>query len=98
MGGSGSGRWGSRRPIAEGLQRFDLAEYMRDPDAVKPNASSIANISNGRLSDVRCLAPFVWANPQSARVLATSRAHWMNDLVTGPSVRFRSVTIATGEV
>src|SRR5262245_60701259 len=50
MGGSGSGRWGSRRPIAEGLQRFDLAEYMRDPDAVKPNASCIANIRNGKLS------------------------------------------------
>jgi hypothetical protein len=50
MGGSGSGRWGSLRPIAEGLQRFDLAEYMRRPDALKPNASCIANISNGKLS------------------------------------------------
>jgi hypothetical protein len=50
IGGSGSGRWGSRRPIAEGLQRFDLAEYMRRPDAVKPYAGCIATISNGKLS------------------------------------------------
>src|SRR5262245_35661419 len=50
MGGSGSGRWGSRRPIAEGLQRFDLAEYTRRPDAVKPNASCIATIGNGKVS------------------------------------------------
>ena len=51
MGGSGSGRWGSsRRPIAEGLQRFDLAEYLRRSDAVKPNASCIATISNGKIS------------------------------------------------
>lgn len=50
MGGSRSGRYGSGRPIAEGLQRFDLAEYMRRPDAVKPYASCIATISNGKIS------------------------------------------------
>jgi hypothetical protein len=50
MGGSRSGRWGSGRPIAEGLQRFDLAEYLRRSDAVKPNASCIATISNGKIS------------------------------------------------
>jgi hypothetical protein len=50
MGGSGSGRWGSRRPIAEGLQRFDLAEYMRRPDAQKPYDGCIATISNGKIS------------------------------------------------
>ena len=51
MGGSGSGRWGSsRRPIAEGLQRFDLAEYLRRPDAVKLNAACIGTISNGKIS------------------------------------------------
>ena len=50
MGGSGSGRWGSLRPIAEGLQRFDLAEYMRRPDAVKPPAGCIATISNSKIS------------------------------------------------
>jgi hypothetical protein len=49
MGGSRSGRYGSGRPIAEGLRRFDLAEYMRG-DGVKPNASSIANISLGKVS------------------------------------------------
>jgi hypothetical protein len=41
---------GSARPIAEGLQRFDLAEYLRRPDAVKPNASCIGTISNGKIS------------------------------------------------
>jgi hypothetical protein len=50
MCGSGSGRWGSRRPIAEGLQRFDLAEYTRRPDAVKPDAGCVATISNGKIS------------------------------------------------
>ena len=49
MGGSRSGRYGSGRPIAEGLRRFDLAEYMRG-DGVKPNGSSVANISLGRIS------------------------------------------------
>ena len=38
------------RPIAEGLQRFDLAEYLRRPDAVKPNAACIGTISNGKIS------------------------------------------------
>jgi hypothetical protein len=30
MGGSGSGRWGSRRPLAEALQRIDIAHLRRD--------------------------------------------------------------------
>src|SRR5262245_40321657 len=30
MGGSGSGRWGSRRPLAEALRRIDLAQLRRD--------------------------------------------------------------------
>src|SRR5262245_14738693 len=50
MGASRSGRYGSGRSIAEGLQRFDLAEYMPRPDAVKSNASCIAPISNGKIS------------------------------------------------
>ena len=49
MGGSRSGRYGSGRPIAEGLRRFDLAEYMRG-DGVKPNGSSIATIRLGKIS------------------------------------------------
>jgi hypothetical protein len=50
MGGSRSGRYGSGRPISEGQQHFDLAEYLRRPDAVIPNASCIATISNGKIS------------------------------------------------
>jgi hypothetical protein len=50
MGGSRSGRYGSGRPVAEGFQRFDLADYMRRPDAVKPYAGCIATISNGKIS------------------------------------------------
>jgi hypothetical protein len=49
MGGSRSGRYDSGRPTAEGLRRFDLAEYMRG-DRVKPYGSSIANISLGKIS------------------------------------------------
>jgi hypothetical protein len=29
MGGSGSGRWGSRRPLAEAMRRIDLAQLRR---------------------------------------------------------------------
>jgi hypothetical protein len=36
--------------LTEGLQRIDLAEYLRRPDAVKPNASCIGTISNGKIS------------------------------------------------
>jgi len=43
-----SGASTSSRPIAEGMQRFDLAEYLRRPDAVKPNAGCIGTISNGK--------------------------------------------------
>ena len=39
-----------RTADCEGLQRFDLAEYLRRPDAVEPNASCIGTISNGKIS------------------------------------------------
>ena len=54
IGGFGSGRYGSGRPIAEGLQRFDLAEYLRHPGAAKPNASCVATISNSKVSAQVC--------------------------------------------
>ena len=40
-----SGRWASRGPAA-----LRFAEYLRRPDAVKPNASCIGTISNGKIS------------------------------------------------
>jgi hypothetical protein len=30
MGGSGSGRWGSSRPLAETLRRLDVADYLTE--------------------------------------------------------------------
>ena len=50
MGGSGSGRWGSRRPIAEGLQRFDLAEWKRTNGNEWPDEAIAVDITIGKVA------------------------------------------------
>jgi hypothetical protein len=50
MGGSRSGRYGSGRPIAEGLRRFDLAEYMRQEEGRLLAVGDIAEMKVGSIT------------------------------------------------
>ena len=54
MGGSGSGRWGSRRPLVDAFQRIDLADIRRE-HAVPPEAEAvlIGYRRNGALENTR---------------------------------------------
>jgi hypothetical protein len=49
VGGSGSGRYGSRRPIAEGLRRFDMAEWKRTNGNEWPNEAIAVDITIGKV-------------------------------------------------
>jgi hypothetical protein len=49
MGGSRSGRYGSGRPIAEGLRRFDRAEYMRQKGNGLPVVGDVAEMKVGSI-------------------------------------------------
>jgi hypothetical protein len=50
VGGSRSGRYGSGRPIAEGLRRFDLAAYMREKGIRQPTARDVVEMKVGSIS------------------------------------------------
>jgi hypothetical protein len=49
MGGSRSGRYGSGRPLAEGLRRFDLAEHARFKGNETPDGAIAVDITVGNL-------------------------------------------------
>jgi hypothetical protein len=49
MGGSRSGRYGSGRPIAEGLRRFDLAEHASLKGNERPGGAIAVDITVGSL-------------------------------------------------